>query len=226
MEKVRTIIWDLDGTVWSYRENEPSILCDFLNIHDKERFAKEFGKMWENLSLQFKEVIVTHDNVENFIEKQIPVLKLYNVSALELIQALCDKKRYTVTPNEDAIEMLKYFYEKGFKNISITDWFAMYQQKSLEEFNALGYIEKIYGCDNTYFKDSKAKANEISKELNIDDIRKEEFVIIGDSLSCDIFFAQNLGIKSIWYNPQRKKNNTNNIPTLEVQSFLELKTIF
>ena len=50
--------------------------------------------------------------------------------------------------------------------------------------------------------------------------------MIGDSLSNDIFFAQKLGIKSIWYNRKGKTNKTSNIPTLEISSLLELKNIF
>lgn len=50
--------------------------------------------------------------------------------------------------------------------------------------------------------------------------------MIGDSLTNDVAFAGKLGIKSIWYNRDGKLNNTTNIPTLEINSLLELKSIF
>ena len=34
MKNVRTIIWDLDETVWFYNENEPQVLCEKLNIDE------------------------------------------------------------------------------------------------------------------------------------------------------------------------------------------------
>ena len=37
--------------------------------------------------------------------------------------------------------------------------------------------------------------------------------------------AQNAGIKSIWYNPNKVKNSTNIVPNYEISSLLELKVI-
>lgn len=225
MKEVRTIIWDLDETVWFYNNNETRVLCKSLNINQEDAFAREYYKMWGNLFIHFKDKIVTYDGVKQFIEKEMPILQLHHISADTFLQVLCEKKQKIADANPEAIEMIKYCYEKGLKNISITDWFVAHQKKALSNFNVLNYIEKIYGCDNAYFKNSIEKVSQIKEELELEK-RSEEFVIIGDSLTSDILFAKRLGIKSIWYNPKGKINETSIIPTLETSSLLQLKRIF
>lgn len=225
MKEVRTIIWDLDETVWFFREDEVDIICKKLNIIYNERFRQEYYKMWEDIYFYFKDKIVTYNEMKQFIEKEMPILKLCHISVDELLKVIFESKKDLVIVNQEAIEIMKYFSEKGLKNISITDGFAQYQQRVLQELNALIYIEKIYGCGNAYIKNSIGKVTQMIEELELEN-RREEFVMIGDSLSNDIFFAQKLGIKSIWYNPKGKTNETSYIPTLEVSSLLELKGIF
>lgn len=225
MKEVRTIIWDLDETVWFYEEDETKILCKKMKITQEERFKVEYYKMWDNLLPYFKDVIVTRDKVMKYIEEQMPILKVFNISSSDFMQTLREEKRNMVRVNEDAIKMMKYLKEKGLKNISITDYFTADQEIALKEINALIYIEKVYGCDNVYFKNSIGRVSQVIEELKIEK-RREEFVMIGDSISSDIFFARKLGIKSIWFNRKGKINKTSNIPTMEISSLLELKNIF
>lgn len=225
MKEVRTIIWDLDETIWFFKENEVDIICEKLNIIQKEQFKQEYYNMWENMYSYFKNKIVTYNEVKQFIEEEMTILKLCHISVNELLEVIYERKEELVIVNKEAIEIMKYFSEKGLKNISITDCFAQYQKRVLKKLKVLNYIEKIYGCDNAYIKNSIGKVTQIIEELELEG-RRKEFVMIGDSLSNDIFFAQKLGIKSIWYNRKGKTNKTSNIPTLEISSLLELKNIF
>ena len=224
MQKIRTVIWDLDDTVWLYKKDTPKILCKKLNIAQEEKFEEEYYKTLGNLFTDLKDEIITHDKVKEYISKQMPILRLASITADEFLELFSEGKNIVADINHEAIEMMKYFKQKGIRNISITDWFEKEQKISLASFDAESYIEKIYGCDDTYFKNSVGKISQIVAELDLEG-RREEFIMIGDSLSSDIFFAKKLDIKSVWYNPKGKKNATNNIPTLEVKSLLELKDI-
>lgn len=223
MKNIRTIIWDLDETVWFYNENETQVLCEKLNINDLATFDKQYYGMWASLNEYFKEDVVTYDGIERFISEKIPILEEYSVTAEDLIKAIRNEKFKFVTLNSEAAEMMMYFSEKGIKNISITDWIAEHQKDALKRANLHPYIQEVYGCDNSYLKCTNKRAEEVLKEL----VKEEtnQFLMIGDSLSSDIFLANNLGIKSIWYNRKEKVNTTDNIPTLEVKSLLELKEI-
>lgn len=223
MNNVRTIIWDLDATVWLYNENEAQILCDKLQIDEVEQFKKQYYYTLGSLNQHFKDKVVTYERMEKFISGNMPVLKEYGISAGEFLESTKVEKKNVVTLNHEAVEVMKYFYEKGLINISVTDWFVDHQQYGLKSLGVHSYIQKIYGCDNDYLKCSTKKAEILSKELIKG--KQEEFLMIGDSLSSDIFFANQLGIKSVWYNRKGKVNETGIIPTVEIKSLLDLKEI-
>lgn len=223
MKNVRTIIWDLDETVWFYNENEPQVLCKKLNIDDVETFGNHYYQMWGSLNEYFKEDVVTHEGIRKFISEKIPILKEYGVLPEDLIKIIRNEKFKFITLNHEAAEMMWYFSEKGIKNISITDWITQHQKNALKRANLHPYIQEVYGCDDSYLKCTDKRAELVLKELVKDE--PNQFLMIGDSLSSDIFFANKIGIKSIWYNRKGKVNTTDNIPTLEVKSLLELKEI-
>ena len=49
--------------------------------------------------------------------------------------------------------------------------------------------------------------------------------MIGDSLSADIQGGNNVGIDTVWYNPDHLENNTQAQPTYEVDSYQALLEI-
>lgn len=53
----------------------------------------------------------------------------------------------------------------------------------------------------------------------------ENCLVIGDSLSADIKGAQNAGLDSLWYNPNRKANTLPIPPTFEAASYEDIVRI-
>ena len=119
--------------------------------------------------------------------------------------------------NEDALEAIKYFKKKGYKLIVLTDWLWDCQVPLLKKYGIMPYIDKIYTCDSQYLKKNPKSAARV-----IEAGCEQDYVIIGDSLKDDIAFANHAGIRSIWYNPECKKNETRFKPTLETRSMLEV----
>lgn len=59
----------------------------------------------------------------------------------------------------------------------------------------------------------------------MDGAKREESVIIGDSLTSDIQGGANAGITSIWFNPNGKENNTGICPDYEIRSLAEIPAL-
>lgn len=55
--------------------------------------------------------------------------------------------------------------------------------------------------------------------------KKQDCLMIGDSLLSDVAGANGVGIDSCWFNPQKKPNETEIRPTFEIASFEELGKI-
>lgn len=57
-------------------------------------------------------------------------------------------------------------------------------------------------------------------------LKPNEAIVVGDSLEKDIQGAKNANIKSAWYNPKQKVNDTAIVPDYEIKNLLELKNMF
>ena len=53
-------------------------------------------------------------------------------------------------------------------------------------------------------------------------INKNETIMVGDSLSSDIQGGANCGIKTVWFNRKKEKNNTSVMPNYEINDLSEL----
>lgn len=60
------------------------------------------------------------------------------------------------------------------------------------------------------------------RALELMDVKPEEVLHVGDSLSSDVAGAKRLGIKTCWLNRNRKNNPGNNKADIECYSLLEL----
>ena len=54
-------------------------------------------------------------------------------------------------------------------------------------------------------------------------VGKDKILIIGDSLSSDIAGGVNAGIDSCWFNEHNNENNTDIVPTYEINKLGELQ---
>lgn len=56
-------------------------------------------------------------------------------------------------------------------------------------------------------------------------IKKDEVLMVGDSLSSDVLAANRAGIAACWFNPQRKKPEGEAVPDFEIHNLAELYSI-
>lgn len=73
--------------------------------------------------------------------------------------------------------------------------------------------------------EEKPAASIFQKALNLVDIKPEEALHIGDSLTADIAGANNMGILSVWVNATGASNPTEITPNFEIRETVELKEI-
>ena len=99
------------------------------------------------------------------------------------------------------------------KNVQIT---------KMKRYGVLDHIEEVHGCDTGYLK---AHPSSTVRDI-IKPGEEENCIMIGDSLKCDIAFAEREGISSIWFNRDGKHvNETSHNPTFEVNSLVEIMEI-
>ena len=216
---ISTIIWDCDNTIWIHREDElEELIAKGVGIPYTQELKKQYYGFFDAFNKRFKDQKVTLKKTAKLIEERMPILSKYGVTGSYFLDKWIPLETSFV--NEEAVEVLKYQREKGYKIVILTDWFMDSQIKLLSKYGVSQYIERIYACDNEYMKISPKSAKRIIKPGN-----ESEYVIIGDSLNSDIAFAEHAKIRSIWYNPSKKENRTQYVPTAEVTSLLEVINI-
>ena len=215
INNVKVVIWDCDNTIWIHRKDEMQIISKEFGLPLTEKLKQQYFGMFEAFGEYFAERKVKYGAIVRLARENMPVLSEYGFSAEEFLEKWM--KIETSFLNEDAYEAIQYLKRKGYKNIVLTDWLWNSQITLLKKYGVLPYIDKVYTCDDQYLKKNPKSATRI-----VEKGREKDYVIIGDSLKDDIAFANHAGIKSIWYNPEGKKNQTNFKPTLETSSILEV----
>lgn len=105
-------------------------------------------------------------------------------------------------PVEGAGELLKYLSGK-YRVFTASNAFYDQQVSRLTRAGMLEYIEGMFISEKIgYEKPSKEFFDECFLQLG--NPPKEEVIIIGDSLTADIGGGASYGIKTCWYNPDRK----------------------
>lgn len=220
MEKVRIVIWDCDNVMWFHKEEEPQVTAKALGITETEEFSAEFYKMFESFMEYFKNKRVNMKETLKLIEREMPILGIYGIQP-EQFMIVHDGLKIQVNDfNYDTLTVMKYLESKNIKSIVKSDWWRKVQEEIMGYYGVIDYIEELHCCDNSYLK-----SNPLSREGIVKPDREEQYLIIGDSLSSDIAFAEHAGIKSVWLNRQHKENKTMYKPNFEVASLLEVMEI-
>ncbi|MER2117348.1 MAG: YjjG family noncanonical pyrimidine nucleotidase, partial [Enterococcus casseliflavus] len=102
----------------------------------------------------------------------------------------------------------------------VTNGVSETQYRRLEDAKLKPYFRDIFVSEDTgYQKPMKEYFDYVF--ARIPNVKKQETVIIGDSLTSDILGGQLAGIDTIWFNP-KKKNSGEIQPTYEIERLQQL----
>ena len=111
------------------------------------------------------------------------------------------------------------FIDKEKYNLYIvSNGTAVVQDSRIEKAKLATYFKKIFISEKLGVNKPDAGFFELCFK-EIPGIKKEETVIVGDSLTSDMLGGENAGIKNIWYNPKSQKN------TLGVSIWREIRSL-
>ena len=156
------------------------------------------------------------------LNKALDELKIeyQNDDIKKLIKAVDDYENlYPIYNKQFMLDLMKEYssldIDITFIDTWLKYWFRSSQVKRLEKTGLKKYFKEIYCTDECLIKpypDSYLKA--------INDKKIEECIMIGDSIKCDVIEPINMGMKSIWYNPNKEESSYKSFTNYE-----ELKEI-
>ena len=192
---IKTIIFDLDFTLMDWEDEYIFAITNVINelkLGYSEEKIKEIDNMISCYELEYP--MYENQNFCDFLNKKCDVnLPIEFVSMLLEEQTKCYRK---FTKSE--IDTLEYLSSK-YELIVLSNWYTYTQKKRLENAGILKYFSKVSGGDEHELKPSL-------KAFDIVD-KKEECVMIGDSIKNDIIPALKLGMQAILIKKDNKRKN-------------------
>lgn len=224
INNITDVFFDLDHTLWDFdRNSEMTFARIFQSSHPSikiKTFIDKYVPINQACWKLFQYDKISHQELRyNRLKDSFDAIDYY-VSDQE-IEVIAQKYIDLLPENnhlfDGAFEILDYL-NKNYKLHIITNGFAEVQQRKIKNSKLYDYFHTITNSEMAGVK----KPNPIIFEYALDlaKTKKENSVMIGDSLDADVQGALDIGLEAIFFN----ENNSpvgNNIK--QVNHLLELK---
>lgn len=201
-DKYKFVFWDIDDTLLNFKESERAALQQCftpygiqLEDEDIEVYSEINRKYWKKLE-------------QGLIDKSTLLVKRFQDFG-EYLQKEVDAENINAT-YQLALGDHVVFHQGGFeicthlkgkvKQYVVTNGTAIAQDKKLKISGLIDIMDDVFISDKVGYEkpDIRFFEHAFSK---IPDFKKEEAIIIGDSLTSDMKGGNNAGIACCWYNP-------------------------
>ena len=227
---IKHIFFDLDRTLWDFEMNSRETLeelylellaaqttvtaDEFIKIYHKhnERLWSEYRKgsikkevlRWKRFQMTFKELGIVN-----------------NALAQQFDEAYITRSPHKTNLFPGTIETLVYL-NKHYQLHIITNGFLETQSLKIDNAGITPFIQHMTTSEEAGHQKPAPGAFEYS--LNKTGAKVNNSVMVGDDLEIDIIGAANVGMKQVFFNPERQKQNFK--PTWEIATLSEMKNIF
>ena len=225
---IKTILWDVDATLLNFELAEKAAMERCFSMFEMgdctqemlSRYSQINRSYWQRLErgeLTKPEVLVGRFK-EFFGKEGLPVEKAAAFNE-EYQVRLGD----TVFFHDNAYELIKELQGK-VKQAIVTNGTVVAQERKLEKSGLNKLITDIFISDQIGAEKPSPKFFEkVWEELG--PYKKEEVMIVGDSLTSDMQGGNNAGIRCCWYNPKGLKNETSVHVDYEITNLWQVKDI-
>lgn len=230
LRNIKKIIFDVDDTLINHKECERQAL-QYVFTQIGEEYKDEYQnifrpldrELWNNAALNKSEI--PQEQIPEYRFKmlfdKIHIQYQDYKNANELFKYGLEHSSGLM---QNAKEILEYLSLNGYKLYIISDGLTKLQKSRIANCKIDNYFTDIIVSEEIgVSKPSPLIFNKLLERNNLD---SKDVVMVGDSLEKDIAGARNVGIKSIWYNPEQRINNSDIKPDFEIEDLSKLKELF
>lgn len=198
---IKNIIFDLDNTIIKTEDSDSIYYKEALKNcgYDENKYLDLYN------AIDIYDFNITENNPYYDKEELLKTINTYMKTnySIKLIDELINViGKYWTKKVIIKEEIIKKLSEK-YNLYVFTNFFTEAQKKRLENIGYLKYFKKIFGADEYGSKVFKSSIEKVLKELNVS---PNECVMIGDDKSRDILCANFVGMKSILYDYNGKRD--------------------
>lgn len=225
---IKTLLWDIDGTLLDFSKSEEYGIRKCFDVFGLGectdemllRYSKINRKYWEKLERDeiTKQQVLTDRFVEFFKLENIDFNDVDKFND-EYQMRLGDKS----FPCDNALETVMALKGKC-KQYAVTNGTIIAQQRKLAQSGLIDIFDDVFISDKIGFEKPSIEFFDVVQE-KIGAFKKQEVMIIGDSLTSDIKGGNNAGILCCWYNPLNHTNKENLRIDYEIKDLNEILDI-
>lgn len=208
--KYRSILFDLDHTLWDYETNSSETLTELFHHHKLSdvgvpsvyHFLETFVQINTNLWTQY-DLGQIHRDVIRY-ERFHKILLAYGIDKYDFALSLSDEyislspKKGGLMPN--AMEVLDYLYTRYPMTI-VTNGFDEIQSIKMESSGITSYFKSVVTSARAGYKKPAKEIFEFAmSESGFD---TDSTLMIGDNLLTDIGGARNAKLDTVYFNPNK-----------------------
>ena len=226
MQNIKHIFFDLDHTLWDFDRNSSETLTELyhqLSLSSEISDLAEFIEVYRGINAKYWNLYnhgkVTKQQVRT--ERFIETLQHFKVSDLENKAKMLGDQYVHISPQKKHVfpgahQTLAYLSQKYPLHI-ITNGFVEVQHTKLKNSQLTDYFSMILCTEELGVN----KPNPIVYQTALErtNALPSESLMIGDNLETDILGAQNCGIKTVHFNPEKIIHA---VKTTEIQDLTEL----
>lgn len=222
------LLFDADDTLLDFKKSED---ISFKKILEKNGIKGDFKQLHhsymginDTLWSDHAKGLVSKDFLKT--ERFRKLLKTHDLDgdhyqmAEDYLNTLADEV-YLIN---ETLELLNILYKK-IPIIIVTNGIGHVQHKRFANTGLNNLVDLVVVSEECgYSKPDKRIFNHTFDLLKINP-ESSRILMIGDKLETDILGANNVGIDSCWFNPDKLENKTSIVPTFEIENLLELLKI-
>lgn len=223
MKKYQTLLFDVDDTLLDFGSAEKEalrLLFKEQNITLTTEMEECYKLINQGLWRAFEEGKMERDQVLNTRHAL-----LFQEYGHEVDGVLLEQKYRSYL--EEGYQLVQGAFELAFDLqhqydlYIVTNGVSQTQQKRLQASRLYPLFKDIFVSEESGFQKPMKEYFDYAF-ARIPNFSVDEALIIGDSLTADIQGGQLAGLDTCWFNPTMKLNNTNIVPTYEIQKLDEL----
>ncbi len=231
MKKYKHIFFDLDHTLWDFEKNSEEALQElFIELKMNELGDFDFHDFmghFRRIHHQLWDLYNHHQIDRQTIRSQrfelirqalnIPPNPIFD-QLNEVYMELCPKKSHLIPY---AAEILAYLAKKNYHLHIISNGFEGIQLVKMKSSGILHYFSVIITSESIAARKPSKEIFDFA--LQQSNAHVQEAIMIGDNLTTDIGGANNAGMDSIFYNPQKVAYQEN--VTFEIVDLAQIEGI-
>lgn len=225
MKQYQVILFDADNTLLDFNRAEAEAFEKVLERYGLEpgpEYVREYHQIniecWEAYEEgRMERADVLTKRFERFFDRH--GMRVAGEEAEEFYRVFLEKGSHVIEGTFPVLDYLKERYELYI----VTNGVAKTQHIRLKDSGLAPYFKDV-------FISEEAGSQKPQKEFfdyvfaRIPQVRPEQMLLVGDSLTSDMQGGVNAGIDTCWYNPSGQENKRSVPVSMEIRRLEELKT--